>query len=134
MKMPKLKYYYLALGPQDYEKFVESRRIECSSRTSMDITTGKLLPGQTFVLLYPGSDLAHRRYRQLQRDYDHTVYVLRIPRALVPGQLTPVAEDPDQAWICRHSLQIDHCGVESWAVELAPAQAQVIAQSKKSPN
>ena len=129
MRIPKLKYFYTALKPSEYEAFEQSRSLVIDRSVTVNIQTGQVHQAQPARFLYASATVADTRFRQLNLGWEATVYVLRIPASSVPKtQLTPVTVEPN-AWLCSADLHIAHCGVERF--ELAPQEPQfeIVASS-----
>ena len=126
--MPRLKYYYTALEPDQYHEFLTLRQLRVGDPVRIDITTGQVLPSRQFILLAGRAELADTRYRQLQ-PWPHELYVLRIPHTAVPRRLLTRLDDPEPMWLCTTSLDIPTCGVDRF--DLAPEQltTRVLARS-----
>jgi hypothetical protein len=107
MKIPKLKAFYTALSAAEYHDFEHSRRIEVSSRVTVNPLTGAV-SGRRYIYLAATPELADTDYRSRTQRTD-SVWVLRVPAAAVdrPG-LEPQG---DQVWVSSHSLHLPHCGV-----------------------
>jgi hypothetical protein len=113
MKIPKLKYYYLALNATDYELFESTRQVRPNP----------------LLYLYARPTVADTRYRQLKRQYSGSVYVLRIPAALIPRRRLVPAPDAQGMWILDTAIAIEHCAVERFdqdtSVEVADQMVSV---------
>ena len=120
MKLPKLKNFYLALLDRDYKEFVTTRCVTVGGAVTMNPVTGEITQPRQWHLLSASAALADTRLRQLTQ-HEGTVWVLRIPRELVPREhLKPVPNDANM-WLCTQSFAVPHCGVEQF--ELAPEPA-----------
>ncbi len=114
MKIPKLKYYYLALAPDGYAEFEQSRKLPITG-VNIDIVTGTV-SGRDHWLLCSTADRADNIVRELFR-YRGRTYVLRIPRdcvdrsALMPDPAVP------ECWRYNRTISVPHCGV--YAMDLA---------------
>jgi len=133
MKIPKLKYYYLAMSEPAYRAFESTRQLLINQPATIDIKTGRVSAVIPFHYLYSQPTVADTRYRQINH-HMHTVYVLRIPAAIIPRHSLEATEDPRGMWLCRANLSIAHCAVE--AFELAPqafeVRAEIVATSKRT--
>ena len=131
MKIPKLKYYYLAMSETDYKTFEQTQTIQPVRKTTLNPATGQMTT--PFMYLYSRPATADTRYRQLNNYQHYPVYVLRIPREYVRRESLTSAPDPAGMWIYSDPILLPHCGVERF--ELDPAaipevQATVVASSK----
>ena len=63
-------------------------------------------------------------------EYNGSVYVLRIPSAMIPRRLLEATDDPRGMWLCRTSLSIEYCGVERFDLPEIQPQFEVIASSR----
>ena len=116
MKIPKLKYYYVALNSNDYEEFELTRQV----------------PARPVLYLYARPTVADTRFRQLTHSID-TVYVLRIPSDLVPRSQLTAAPDPEGMWIYSQSIALPHCGVERFEIDTTvepPVEMITVATSR----
>lgn len=107
MKLPKLKYYYIALPPDGYELFEQSRRLEVQPVT-VDVMTGRI-SGRPFYTVCARPDLADDAVRVTYR-YGGPVYILRVPRDCIDRSALQVTEHPE-IWQYAQDLDIPHCGV-----------------------
>ena len=115
MKIPKLKYYYLAMNETDYEEFARTRRIEPVRKTTLNPVTG--LMTTPFMYLYSRPATADTRYRQLNNYQHYPVYVLRIPREYVQRESLTPAPDPAGMWIYGDPILLPFCGVERFELD-----------------
>jgi len=107
MKTPKLKAYYTALSASEYHDFETTRRIEVSSRVTINPLTGAV-SGRRYIHLAATPELADTDYRARTQRTD-SVWVLRVPADQINrSQLTAQGE---QVWVSSHSLHLPHCGV-----------------------
>ena len=117
MRIPKLKNFYLALLAKDYQEFTTTRCVAVGGAVTVNPVTGVVTQPRQWHLLSASAALADTRIRQLTQ-HEGTVWVLRIPRELVPREhLKPVPDDRNM-WLCTQSFVVPHCGVEQF--ELAP--------------
>lgn len=115
MKIPKLKYYYLAMNPGEYQDFEKNRSILVNAKAVIDMETGRILNRQ-HLLLFASAAVADTQYRR-SREYMGSVYVLRLPREVVDrSQLLSVGEN---AWQYGRSITVDHCGVDRFDLDTA---------------
>ena len=115
MKIPKLKYYYLAMSESDYQEFARTRTIQPQRKTTLNPATGQLTTALLYFYSRPAT--ADTRYRQLNNYQHYPVYVLRIPREYVRREsLTPV-DDPAGMWIYADPILLPHCGVERFELD-----------------
>ena len=128
MKIPKLKYYYYAMNPKNYERFETTRQLLINEPSEINIATGQVSRPIPFHYLYSQPTVADTRYRQLNHHLG-SVYVLRIPASIIPRSQLEATADPRGMWLCRANLAIQHCGVELF--ELAPAEGEIVATSKR---
>jgi hypothetical protein len=107
MKIPKLKAYYTALSAAEYHDFEHSRRIEVSSRVTINPLTGAV-SGRRCLYVTATPELADTEYRARTNRTD-SVWVLRIPAEAVDrAQLRVLA---DQTYELTQSIHLPHCGV-----------------------
>jgi len=107
MKQPKLKAYYTAMSATEYHDFEQSRRIEVSSRVTINPLTGAV-SGRRYIYLAATPELADTDYRVRTQRTD-SVWVLRVPADLINrSQLTAQGE---QVWVFSNTLHLPHCGV-----------------------
>jgi len=123
MKLPKLKYYYLAMTSDAYIDFATTRTVEVAAAYSIDLLTGSIT-GTTRLILCASVPDADSQFRKEHNNYTRPVYVLRVPHTLIDRKyLAPVG---DNRWSYTRTLLIDHCGVER--VEYDP---ESVSQSVK---
>ena len=109
MKLPKLKYYYLAMTSDAYIDFATTRTVEVAAAYSIDLLTGSIT-GTTRLILSASVPDADSQFRREHDNYTRPVYVLRIPHSLIDRKhLAPVGSNQ---WSYTRTLLIDHCGVE----------------------
>ena len=109
MKLPKLKYYYLAMTSDAYIDFATTRTVEVAAAYSIDLLTGSIT-GVTRLILCASVPDADSQFRREHDNYTRPVYVLRIPHTLIDRKhLAPVGQNQ---WSYTRTLLIDHCGVE----------------------
>ena len=108
MKLPKLKYYYYAMSPEDYVKFELSRELTVSAQFRVDVITGTV-SGRTVLILADSVAEIDEHFRRAHR-WSSSVYVLRIPRDLVDRDRLLRASD--HLYEYRACITIPHCGVE----------------------
>ncbi len=115
MKIPKLKYYYLAMNPEEYSDFDANRTILVDAQAVIDVDTGRIRNRQHLLLL-GSATVADTQYRR-SHDYLGAVYVLRIPREVVDrSQLKPVGLN---AWQYARSITVAHCGVDRFDLDIS---------------
>lgn len=129
-KLPKLKYYYHALKESDYQEFERTRQLLVKQPARIDIATGRVTESPPFLFLYSKPTVADTRYRQVN-GWPHSVYVLRIPAALIPRRMLSAQDDPEGMWLCGANLSIEHCGVERFEFQVVP-QGKIFASSKRA--
>jgi hypothetical protein len=118
MKLPKLKYYYLAMTSDAYIDFATRRTVEVAAAYSIDLLSGSIT-GTTRLILCASVPDADAQFRKEHNNYTRPVYVLRIPHTDIDRQyLAPVGSN---RWSYTRTLLIDHCGVER--VEYDPGSA-----------
>jgi hypothetical protein len=118
MKLPKLKYYYLAMTSDAYIDFAVRRTVEVAAAYSIDLLSGSIT-GTTRLILSASVPDADNHFRKEHNNYTQPVYVLRIPHTAIDRKhLAPVG---DNRWSYTRTLFIDHCGVER--VEYDPSSA-----------
>lgn len=108
MKIPKLKYYYLAVPPDGYVEFENTRTLPVNG-VKLDVMTGKVV-GRDHWYLSATAALADELVRETFR-YGGTVYVLRIPAEHVERQLLKLAPNQTDIWQYPKTLVVPHCGV-----------------------
>jgi len=114
MKVPKLKYWNLAMAAGNYRDFEATRRIDIVDQITVNIETGAL-SGQQQVYLAETVTAADDYYRwQFKTAED--LYVLRIPREYILREHLRKIDAPGM-WEYRNSLLIPHCGVERVSVK-----------------
>jgi len=116
MKLPKLKYYYLAMPEDQYREFENTRLVE-TSPVAIDTLTG-VVHGRPYLTLTSTAGLADDLVRQ---HYGHTgpVFVLRIARDCIDRRcLQP--QDPD-VYHYGATLHLPHCGVYRYDLDKASA-------------
>jgi len=114
MKVPKLKYWNLAMAAGNYRDFETTRRIDVVDQVTVDITTGAL-SGQQQVYLAETVNTADDYYRWKFKTAED-LYVLRIPREYILREHLRKTGTPG-IWEYRRSLLIPHCGVERVSVK-----------------
>lgn len=108
MKLPRLKNYFVAVPPDLYQEFEQSRVLPVVPLT-VDIMSGEVR-GRPSWYLAAQPDLADNLVREQYR-YGGAVYILRVPADCVDrSQLKPV-EGSSQVWRYDHSMTIPHCAV-----------------------
>jgi hypothetical protein len=133
MKIPKLKYYYLAMSETDYEEFARTRTIQPVRRTTLNPATGQMTT--PFMYLYSRPATADTRYRQLNNYAHWPVYVLRIPREYVRRESLTPAPDPAGMWIYADPILLPFCGVERFELDpdhMPQVQSVIVASSKRN--
>ena len=116
MKLPKLKYYYLAMTSDAYIDFATRRTVEVAAAYSIDLLSGSIT-GTTRLILCASVPDADNQFRKEHSNYTKPVYVLRIAAADIDRKyLTGIG---DNQWSYTRTLLIDHCGVER--IEYDPA-------------
>jgi hypothetical protein len=98
-----------------YIDFATRRELDVDPTVSIDLLTGAVT-GRTVLHLCGSATLADTHFRQLHR-YTQPVYVLRIPRELVIKQYLKPIDDLSNVWEYKHSMRIEHCGVERIELE-----------------
>lgn len=114
MRLPKLKYYYLALRSDNYYKFKDTREIRVSSEITIDPETMEA-QGQTYLTLTARPTLAEKIFRA-RHSWKFPVYVLRIAAADIDRRSLTATDMPD-VFEYRAGLRIEHCGVERFESE-----------------
>jgi len=109
MKLPKLKYYYLAMTSDAYTDFATRRTVEVAAAYSVDLLTGSIT-GVTRLILTTSVPDADSHFRKAHDNYTRPVYVLRVPHTLIDRKHL-VRLDPNK-YAYNRTLAIDHCGVE----------------------
>jgi hypothetical protein len=119
MKQPKLKNYFVALAPDEYAEFEQSRTLRIRPAT-IDIMSG-VVSGKPYLYLAARPDIVDNLVREQYR-YSGAVYILRVPAHTVDrSRLTPM-EGGTQTWQYDRDLVIPTCGVDCYeiAVETEP--------------
>jgi len=114
MKIPKLKRYYAALTPEQYQEFETSRQIVVSPAVSIDLATGQI-SGRTSITLHAQPDACDTAFRTTFH-YSGRVYVLRVPAEQVQRDQLQWAADSDSGQY-RQTLHLDHCGVMAFDLQ-----------------
>jgi len=113
MKQPKLKNYFVALAPDEYQQFEQSRTLRIRPAT-IDIVSG-VVSGKPYLYLAARPDIVDNLVREQYR-YSGSVYVLRVPADCVDrSRLTPM-EGGTQTWQYDRDLVIPHCGVDCYQI------------------
>ena len=113
MKIPKLKYYYFAMNPDEYRDFESNRTILVMPTTVIDVETGRIF-ARTQLMLSGSAAVADTQFRRAN-EYHGSVYVLRIPRECVDrSQLESLGNN---CWQYRRSITVDHCGVDRFDLD-----------------
>lgn len=117
MKIPKLKYYYFAMSPEEYSDFETNRTILVDVSAVIDTATGQIRNRQRLMLLATAAE-ADTQFR-LATESLGSVYVLRIPRESVDrSRLDPVGT---MAWYYDRSITVSHCGVDRFDLDSSAA-------------
>lgn len=132
MKIPKLKYYYLAMSETDYRAFEHTRTIEPVRRTTLNPATGQMTT--PFLYLYSRPSTADTRYRQINHYQHHPVYVLRIPREYIRRESLESAPDPAGMWIYDQPILLPHCGVERFELDPDTVNPAPVVVASSRPN
>jgi hypothetical protein len=121
MKLPKLKYYYLAMTSDAYTDFAVRRTVEVAAAYSVDLLTGSIT-GVTRLILSASVPDADSAFRKEHNNYTRPVYVLRIAAADIDRRhLTAIGHNQ---WTYNQTLHIDHCGVERTEYDISSVQDQ----------
>lgn len=123
MKLPKLKYYYHAMSPAEYQAFERSRQVLVDRQVTIDVQSGQM-SGRTHVILTGAAVSCDQEYRDRTKTWA-AVMVLRIPAELIDrALLTPV---PGQILVYQYScgLDIAHCGVERIEIDTEKPQPEI---------
>jgi len=116
MRIPKLKYFYLALTEPEYRSFENSRVIPVDASATIDIVTGEIR-GVTVRYLSDTAATCDEEYRHRMR-YTRPLYVLRIPADSIDRTGLEIAVSQFRSWQYRQPIRCEHCGVERF--EIAP--------------
>ena len=108
MKIPKLKYYYLALAPDGYSEFERSRELPITG-VSIDIMSGTV-SGRDHWQLCGTPDVADNIVRETFR-YGGRTYVLRIPADCVDRSALTADPAVANCWRYNKTIRVPHCGV-----------------------
>ncbi len=108
MKQPKLKNYFVAISPDEYVQFEQSRELAVKPAT-IDIMTGSMT-GRPFLYLSARPDIADNIVREHYR-YSGPVFILRVAAEYVDRGRLRLAEGATQTWQYDQSLRIPECGV-----------------------
>jgi len=119
MRIPKLKYFYLALTEPEYRSFENSRVIPVDASTTIDIVTGEIR-GVTVRYLSDTAAGCDEEYRHRTR-YWRPLYVLRIPADSIDRTRLEVSVSQFRTWLYRQSIHCEHCGVERFEIEHQPS-------------
>jgi hypothetical protein len=113
MRIPKFKHWFMAMSPEDYDRFCETRSITATAEVSIDLVSGQVSHAQprTLQTSVPAADTYFRRATGALG----LVYVLRIPSNQVPREAVRALSAT--VYELRAPVHVPHCGVES--VELA---------------
>lgn len=113
MKLPKLKYYYLALAPDGYADFERTRELPITG-VNIDIVTGTVTGRDSWHLAATPA-IADDLVREAFRYGGHT-YVLRIPAESVDRSLLKPVPNQSQIWQYSKTLHVPHCGVYRYEI------------------
>ena len=113
MKIPKLKYYSVALNAEEYRLFESSRELRVWPTTVIDTDTGQIY-GRTQLLLSASAAEADTQFR-ITNQYRGSVYVLRIPRECVDRSLLKPAGS--NCWYYGRTIRVEHCGVDRFDLD-----------------
>lgn len=113
MKIPKLKYYSVALNAEEYRLFESSRELRVWPTTVIDTETGQIY-ARTQLLLSGSAAEADTQFR-LANKYSGAVYVLRIPRHCVDRSVLKPAGP--NCWSYGRTIKVDHCGVDRFDLD-----------------
>jgi hypothetical protein len=116
MRIPKLKYFYLALTQSEYDAFEKTRVVVVDSATTIDIITGEIR-GVTVRYLSDTARACDDEYRHRMR-YTKPLYILRIPADHIDRTRLEISVSQFRSWLYRQPIQCEHCGVERF--EIAP--------------
>ena len=119
MRIPKLKYFYLALTEPEYEAFALSRVVPVDEKTSINIVTGEIR-GVTVRYLSDTAAGCDEEYRTRTR-YWRPLYVLRIPADSIDRTRLEVSVSQFRSWLYRQPIHCAHCGVERFEIEHQPS-------------
>ena len=119
MRIPKLKYFYLALTEPEYRSFENSRVVPVDASTTIDIITGEIR-GVTVRYLSDTAAGCDEEYRVRTR-YWLPLYVLRIPADSIDRTALEVSVSQFRTWLYRQSIHCEHCGVERFEIEHQPS-------------
>lgn len=119
MRVPKLKYFYLALTEPEYRSFEQTRVIPVDSATTIDIVTGEVR-GVTVRYLSDTATACDDEYRHRVR-YWLPLYVLRIPADSIDRSRLEISISQFRSWLYRQPISCEHCGVERFEIEHQPS-------------
>ena len=108
MRLPKLKYYYYGMSSDAYIDFATTRQLEVAATLSINVLTGQVT-GRTMLVLADSATEIDEHFRRAH-NWVKPVYVLRIPADLIDRRHLKRASD--HLYEYKHSLRIEHCGVE----------------------
>ena len=108
MKQAKLKNYFVALSPDQYTDFEQSRTLRIEP-ASINIITGTMT-GRPYLYLSATPDIVDNLVRE-QYQYSGAVYILRVPADCVDRSRLTAVPGGTQTWQYDRDLVIDHCAV-----------------------
>lgn len=125
MKLPKLKYYYVALTVDQYREFETSRRLEVEP-AEIDVVTGRIR-GRVAWIMCSRPSLADSVHRALH-SWRQPLYVLRIAAGDIDRSALRATES-DQVFEYTQTLTLPHCGVERFEIaDSSESNAEIIAK------
>ena len=119
MRIPKLKYFYLALTEPEYDVFQTSRVVPVDAVTTIDIMTNEVR-GVTVRYLSDTAEAADEEYRMRTR-YWKPLYILRIPADDIDRSRLEISVSQFRSWLYRLPISCEHCGVERFEIEHQPS-------------
>jgi len=113
MRKPKLKNYFVAIPPDEYREFEQSRTLRIRPAT-IDIMTGTVT-GRPYLYLAARPDTVDNIVREQYR-YSGVVYILRVPSDCVDRDRLTLVDGGTETWQYNQDLVIPHCAVYQYAL------------------
>lgn len=108
MKIPKLKYWYLALPPDGYQEFERTRTLPVTG-VSLNVMTNTVT-GRDHWYLATTPALADELVRETFR-YGGSTYVLRIPTDCIDRTRLKLAPNQSEIYQYPQTIKVPHCAV-----------------------
>ena len=119
MRIPKLKYFYVALTESEYHAFEKTRVVPVDASTTIDIFTGEVR-GITVRYLSDTATACDDEYRHRIK-YWLPLYILRIPADAIDRNRLEISVSQFRSWLYRQPIHCEHCGVERFEIEHQPS-------------